>query len=317
MTRKVTLIVPQEKTEQVVARMRRLPGLLTLTLQTAAGLQPQGDLVTAELSEDALHTLIRDLHSQGLGKDERFSLTTSNPDSMVSPSASDATSRDAHTATWEEMATSIARESNMSASSLVLMAIAGALAAAGIVGGALHLAIAGMVIAPGFEPFTRIALGLVNRNDEWRQGLLQSLKGYGVLVLGALAATLMLSPDMPNPGRPPGAYLLPEALLGHWRTITANGLVVSLLGGIGGAVVVATGRSVLTLGAMIALALIPSAALVGVGIGSGDLALAVQGLVRWAVDVALVTSASWVVLEINRKYAQKRRMSGPMPRPTP
>lgn len=52
---------------------------------------------------------------------------------------------------------------------------------------------------------------------------------------------------------------------------------------------------------MITLALIPSMALVGVGIVTMDFLLAAQGLMRWAIDALLVIGLSALVFWLKQK----------------
>ncbi len=51
---------------------------------------------------------------------------------------------------------------------------------------------------------------------------------------------------------------------------------------------------------MVALALVPGAAIMAIGLVQFDFALAVQGAIRWAVEVALVAAASTGVLLLKR-----------------
>lgn len=73
----------------------------------------------------------------------------------------------------------------MTAGKLGVMATAGFLAGLGLVSGTLHLVIGAMVIAPGFEPFSRLALGLIEGSRAWQRGLLDIAKGYAALAAGA------------------------------------------------------------------------------------------------------------------------------------
>lgn len=56
---------------------------------------------------------------------------------------------------------------------------------------------------------------------------------------------------------------------------------MDFIGGVAAAVFASSGRSILTAGVMIGLALIPSAALIGVGLGNIDLGLVETGALNW------------------------------------
>lgn len=192
--------------------------------------------------------------------------------------------------TWEEVETVIGKESNMTLNGLALMASAGALATVGLETNALHYVIAGMPIAPGFKPLTRIGLGIVARNLSWRRGLFHTLMGYVALILGAAVTSLVLRAFGTTPSDTQASYLSSGALLDYWMNPTAPSLLMSAIGSIGGAILIATGRSVLTSGVMIALALVPGAALVGMGVASGNAGLIGSGALRWLIDAVMVVA---------------------------
>ncbi len=113
--------------------------------------------------------------------------------------------RDTSTSTWEEIELTLGRESTMTVPKVVVMGLVGVVAAAGVLTGALHVVVGAMVIAPGFEPLVRIALGLVQRRGSWRDGLVDSARGYGALLLGAAACAALLSASgtrLPRAARP-------------------------------------------------------------------------------------------------------------------
>jgi uncharacterized membrane protein len=108
--------------------------------------------------------------------------------------------------------------------------------------------------------------------------------GYLALAAGAACAGLILS----LAGSGPEAPLGQQQWVQYWSTLTFAGTLISAFGGIAGAIVISGQRSVLTTGVMITLALIPSMALVGLGLITADWSLAGRGILRWLVDVVLV-----------------------------
>lgn len=104
------------------------------------------------------------------------------------------------------------------------------------------------------------------------------------------------------------AYLQAGVLASYWTTITFPGLLATAVASIAGAVLLAANRSVLTAGVMIALALVPSAAIVGASLAIGDLSLAGQALLRWAADVAAVAVLSAAVFGWKRRTIHRRSM---------
>jgi hypothetical protein len=307
MARAVQIVVPTSISDEIAGQLRQVDGLVGLRLQRQVSLQPPGDLISLELTTAGLPGLMRQLDQLGIGRTPGTSITTSRPAAIISSGFADQLANDPSELTWEEMEREIGRESNMNASGLLVMAIAGIIAVLGITTGAIHLVVGAMLIAPGFEPLTRIALGLVAGSPAWRRGLRHSATGYLALLAGAAAMTLLL--------RAMGFYplhgqstLMPSAtLVSYWTSITLPSVLASVAAAAGGALLIAGGRAILTGGVMIALALIPTAAIVAMAMFSGDWALSGKAAMRWLIDAGLVIILSGAVLGWHRIYVQRRK----------
>jgi hypothetical protein len=95
---------------------------------------------------------------------------------------------------------------------------------------------------------------------------------------------------------------------GYWSSVQASGVAVSLVAGMAGATIVSARLTVFATGVMVALALVPSIALVGMGLASGNTGLAFGGLLRWGVEVLCVLLAGGTVLAIKRRFLHHRRV---------
>jgi hypothetical protein len=306
MPRSVQITVPPQQTDALVDEIKALEGLIGLRVQRGISIQPPGDIITLEITTAALHNLMRLLDRFGVGADASSSAVTSHPQSIVSAAHARVISQDSSEATWEEMELTIGHESNMTVNGLLLMAIAGIVAAIGISTDTLHLVIGAMVIAPGFEPISRIALGVVAQGEGWRRGLVDTAKAYVVLVISAGVTALLLQAMGIAPLGGNATYLAEGSLVSYWTNITGNAIAASAAAAIAGALLLSANRSVLTAGVMIALALIPTAALAGMALVAGDLNLVGQALLRWAIDLALVALLSLVVFQWKRAALQQR-----------
>lgn len=159
---------------------------------------------------------MRLLDAHGIGQASGGSITTSEPTSLISAPSAEAITRDSNEATWEEMEAVIGKETNTTVNTLLLMGACGVLATIGIATNALHLVVAAMVLAPGSEPITRIALGLVARSLAWRRGLADMVALYGALFLGAAVTTLVLQALGLEPFSGEATYLPAGALSEYW-----------------------------------------------------------------------------------------------------
>lgn len=309
MPRTVQVTVPSRQTDQLIVEIRQVPGLIGLRVQREISVQPPGDVITIELVNRSLHSLVRLLERHGVGTEPGGSITTSEPASVVSSSLVQAIVRDSSESTWEEMEIVVGKESNMTVNALLIMAISGILAAIGIATNALHIVIAAMVIAPGFEPISRLSLGAVSGSSAWRRGLTDTALGYMALLGGAIAATLVLQALGKSPLGGESTYLPTGVLISYWTNITTSSLIITAVAGIAGAILIATNRSVLTAGVMIALALVPAAAITGMALVSGEFSLALKSLLRWLIEVAFVAGFSGLVFLWKRIRVQQRRMA--------
>jgi hypothetical protein len=286
--RSIQLTVPTHRTASLVADLKSLEPL-SLRLHEAVSIQPAGDLVAIEVANNQLSEIMRVADKYGLGEPDGVSMSTSVPLSVVSESFTGLT-REQGATSWEELELTMGQESTMTADKVVVMFIAGVIAGAGIVSGAIHVVIGAMVIAPGFQPFARFVLGLVNGSRTWRGGALDVFRGYGALLAGATIAALlsMLLGSSALNGGGEATYLLSEDLVTYWSTITWTGVVVGVVAGVAGGLLMAINRTVLTAGVMVALALVPTAALVPMALVAGDVTLAGQALARFSVEVVVV-----------------------------
>ena len=306
MPRIVEFTVASEKTEAVVERISAMQGLIGLRVQPGISRKPTGDVVTVEITNRSLPELTRLLSDQGAGRSSSTSFSTSEPISIVSASSADEIVEDVSEATWEEMEVVIAKNSNATATALLVMAISGVLATIGIATNALHIVVGAMLIAPGFQPIVRIALGVVGRNGAWRRGILHTLQGYLALAAGAAGTALFLQAIGKSPLGREASYLPAGVLISYWTTITVPSVVVTVVAGAAGALLIATNRAVLTAGVMVALALVPGAAIAALAAVSGEFELAADGALRWIMEAGIVFLASMLVLFWKRSRVHRR-----------
>lgn len=306
MARIVQITIPSERTAELTGTFGKLDGLIGMHVERGISVQPPGDVVTIEITNDALHPLLRSLREADIGRDGTSSVTTNEPRSVVSSPNARALERESSEASWEEMDFTLAKEGSMTVNGLLMMAASGLIAAVGVSTGSVHLVAGAAIIAPGFAPITRCALGIVARSGVWRIALLDLLKAYTALVAAAAAGALLLEAAGHSPLDGKGTYLLPSELFNYWTSFTLPSLLVSTAAGVAGAVLIAADRSVLTAGVLVALSLIPAASIAGVALVMGDLETASLGALRWLADVVLVILTSLVILTWDRVRTQRR-----------
>lgn len=300
MPRTVRLTVPAERRDDLLAELAELD-VFGLRLHHDASVRPKGDVVEMDLANEVLRPVMRIADRYGLGRPGGVSLSTSEPLSLIS-TTEQAHTRERGEATWEELELAMGSDSTMTLEKVFVMGIAGFIAGIGIITDAIHVVVGAMVIAPGFQPFARFMLGVVNANrGAWVGGLVDTARGYAALVTGAAIAAvlgLFFGASPLQAGLP--SYLDSGTLVAYWTTLTWTGVVVGGVAGICGGVLMSINRAVLTAGVMVALALVPSASLVTMSLVAADIQLAGAALGRFLVEVALVLVGSAIVFEGKR-----------------
>ncbi|QLD85606.1 TIGR00341 family protein [Natronomonas halophila] len=177
---------------------------------------------------------------------------------------------------------------------VVMTIVSAVIATAGLLLDSPATVVGSMVIAPLIGPAMAAAVGSVVDDAElFRRGIL--LQVFGVLLSIVAATGFAVFVQMANLV-PPG--LDPLALSEVEERLSPNflSLVVALGAGVAGALSLMTGISAALVGVMIAVALIPPAATVGIGIAYGLPALAVGSGVLVAVNVLSINLAALLVL---------------------
>ena len=275
-------------------------------VQQGISRRPPGDQITVNIANRHLPELMRVLYKMEVGRSLGSSITVSEPKALISSGSTARMSNDTSDVSWEEMETMMAKESNMNLDMLLVMFISGILATAGVITNSIHYVIASMVIAPGFEPITRVGIGLISGSDGWKRGIRDTILGYGSLITGAALTTLLLSgtgyPLIGNSG-----YLSSGSLLVFWTTVTFSSVLVSLGASIAGALLIHSDRTVLTSGVMIALSLIPTAAVFGLSLVTRDFSSAANSILRWGIDVVIVMAGALFVSYLKSRFLLKRK----------
>lgn len=301
MPRSIEISAAADVIDRIVEQAGGVSGVVSLSRQKGASLTPPGDVLTVHATDDATRAMLGILTDLDVPRKGTVSL--SEPTSLLSVEYQKLIDKESNETIWDDMAFLLRRDTNVSFNYLMLMALAGAITAAGLWSDTLHLIIGSMIIAPAFEPLLRLPLGLITRAKELiPSGLVSMTTGYLALAFGAVFATTVL--NLWEPGAKPA--LAEQRWVGYWSSLSFAGVLISAFGAIAGPVIVSAQRSVMTVGVMITLALIPSMGIVGMGLATGDLGLAGQGFIRWLVDALLVTVMSAAVFGLKKRFLHHR-----------
>lgn len=241
MPRTLTVSLSPAKAQALLQQVGTLEGVAGYSHQRAVSVRPPGDVVTVQVTNDGLRRLLLVLDE--LRVIDEGTIVTSEPKSVLSPDLQQRLERESNETVWEEMAFLLRQDTNLMLNYLVLMTLAGAIAAAGLWLDLLHVVIGSMLIAPAFEPLVRLSFGVVAgpQRIAW-SGLQSTLVGYLMLAAGAAVMLWLLRAlEVAAPG--PLAEL---PLVRLWSSFTMGGLLTSALAAAAGAIVIAGLRPVLT-----------------------------------------------------------------------
>ena len=301
----IEIAVSANGTDATLTELKALPGVVQLGVVRDASIKPPGDVVTAQVLNTEVDAVLA-----VAARARRFgpvSVSTAAVQSIIDEHAARAIDDDVDEAPWEEIERGLRHHGRLNPNFLTLMVLGAVIAVAGLLSApvpqALALAAAG-IIAPAFEPVAKLALGLVR--GSWytvRRALIAIAGGYVLLaVVGALTYLLLHGLDMANS----------EVLAGSEGTKmvvhpTGSDWLISAGGAAAGMIIVSAFRQAVIAGALIALALVPAAALIGAGLAAGQTTIALEALWRAAFDMLLVLVLGGAVIYLKQRLTHHNR----------
>lgn len=192
----------------------------------------------------------------------------------------------------------VARQAALTRTYLVLIAMAGVLAAVALLTNSVPILIGAMVVAPALGPLALIAFALVGHRPRLAlRGLWTAFIGLVVAAGAAMLTTWLM--NLTNV-LPPDANLLNKPLLEErvhpgWYSVAA-----ALAGGVAGAIAQAQQKTDTLVGVVAALALVPAAAAAGIAFLSRDPARGLGGVGLLGINVGLVVLTGILTLLVLR-----------------
>lgn len=188
------------------------------------------------------------------------------------------------TASREELYQSILTGAVLDRNFIVLTFLSTIVAAIGLVQNNVAVLVGAMVIAPLLGPNLAFAFGTAIGDKNLM------IKGLRTAFVGMVMA-LGLSMSVP--------YLLPVDIHGaelmSRTSVGFDGIVLALASGAAGALSITTGLSTTLVGVMVAVAILPPAATVGIMAAAGEISLALGALTLLAVNIVCVNLSAKIV----------------------
>ena len=279
--------------DDVAAGLREIPGSRHVV---RAGDGAHGDAsVTADLAEDAVDRALEQVRRVGVPADDVVLARIET----IGPSAAQ---RPLSSVVWADLVTQAGVNARPVARYLVFMAIAGVIAAFGVIYGNITLIVGAMAISPDTLPVTAAATALVLRR--WRlagRAVAALVIGLAVacVVGGAMTGLLNLLDLLPM-----HIDISHGQLLQGLSSVNISTPIVAFAAGVAGMLALET-RASSAVGVAISVTTIPASAYLGVAAGVGEASKALGALLVLAVNVTMLLVGGCVTLLAQKRLARQ------------
>jgi uncharacterized hydrophobic protein (TIGR00271 family) len=276
----------------VAQRLDALEG--TRHVSVAAGVHDGESLVTADVRAAAADTALEMLRELEIPADDISLLRLDAIDSS-------STAEESVALVWADLLGQAQINARTAVRYLIFMAVAGVIAAFGVIDQDQILIVGAMAVAPDLLPVTAACTGLILRRPRLiRRGLFSLLAGLGVACVFAAAVTGFLNLfDLL-----PAEFAIHEIGLASQQHVEAETFLVAFAAGVAGMLAVET-RASMGVGVAISVTTIPAAAFLGVAAGVGQLTKSLDALSVLGVNIAMMLLGGSIALAVQRKFASR------------
>jgi len=186
------------------------------------------------------------------------------------------------------------------------MALAGVIAAVGILTNSSILIVGAMIVSPDFGPVAGVSVGLVERRwSRVRASLAALVVGFLVASLAAGVTSLAFLATGQIPAEYQAGIRPMVDLITHW---TWGGVLVSFVAGIAGVIALGQAKSGAVVGVLVSVTTIPAAANIGVAVVAGTRTEAFGAALQLLVNLMAIISAGVLSLALVRAAARRSRL---------
>ncbi|MET8654379.1 DUF389 domain-containing protein [Nocardia aurea] len=291
------MISPPETTDPVLRVLADEPGVTHITCARGVAIEPEGDLIQADIAREAANEVIERLkelgieHTGGLTLVPVETVLSDAGDRAVDEAPGDPTDA----VVWEELLAQTHEESSLNSTFVAFLTIACLLAAVGVATDSPVTIVGAMVVGPEFGPLAAFSVGLVRR--DWalvRRSAVALLVAFPVAMVVTLAATAIWEQF-------------------GWITLTGVehsnnvdfiyevgpfSLIVALLAGAAGMLSLVTSKSAALIGVFISVTTVPAAGFAVVAATVGKWNIAMMSVGQLAVNLSGIVVAGVIVLEL-------------------
>jgi uncharacterized hydrophobic protein (TIGR00271 family) len=287
---------PAPMMERVAESVSALAGADHVT-RTDAGDGAGQTLVTADVDADAADAALHALTSLGVPAEDVWLLRLEG----LQPGRR-RRRREGAAVVWADLLGQAGEHARPVGRFLILMAVAGIIAAYGVIYSNGILIVGAMAVSPDFLPIAATCIGLVARRRRLVGRAFWTLAaglGTAGIVAGVLTALLDLVDLLPS------SFQVGENGLQGLTTINSSTVVVALVAGIAGLLALET-RAAAAVGVAISVTTIPASAYLGVAAGVGEVGKASGALAVLGINVAMLLVGGSLTLVTQQALTRRR-----------
>ncbi|MEU9112099.1 DUF389 domain-containing protein [Streptomyces sp. NPDC048483] len=306
------LIVPADRTEEVLRLLESTVGATHLAVLTGAARDPQGDVVLCDVAREAGDGLLARLRALDL--DKHGSIAVEDIDLSLSVRANraedEAPGEGADAVLWESLTDATHEESTLSVTYLAFLTLATVIAACGVVLDNAILIVGAMAVGPEFGPLAGICTALVQRAPRlaWRS-MVALVVGFAVAMVVTVGfsffmdAVGLFTEQKVEGERPNTSFIWQPDLMSF---------VVAFLAGIAGTLSLTSAKSGALVGVAISVTTVPAAANAAAAFSYGDYSQTWGSTGQLLLNLAGIVIAGTLTLAV-QKLVWARHDSGPAP----
>ena len=296
------LTLPADLTDPVVDLLRRHEWSTNVTVQCGASVDPEGDLVEADVARERVNEVLAEL--QRIGACDRGGVLLTTPTGTPFAAAArleQAAPGDPDDAViWESVLAEAKAGARPTMSAMAFLILAVILAAIAVILDSSILVVGAMVVGPEFSMIGAASVGLVF--GRWRL-VLRSLRllvlgfAFAILVVGALSlvgrATGAITVDMVTAPRPQTDFI--------WHPDMWS-FLVALVAGAAGALALAIHKTSTMVGVFISVTTIPAAGNLALGLAFWEGGEILGSSEQLAINIVGMVVSGALVLAFQRVF---------------
>jgi uncharacterized hydrophobic protein (TIGR00271 family) len=294
------VFIPEERAREIGALLQGTEGARHVML-VGSTVEGSKALITAELTPAATDQVMRQLVDAGVLAEEIDVIQSDTVPTIEAGRGSWLAPR-GEALVWSAVVNQARTNARFNAKYAAFMAIAGVIAAFGVITQNAILIVGAMALAPDLTPVTATSVGIVGRRPRLTgRALLTLAVGYLFTIAGALVTSAFFRMT----GLLPSSYTLSEGIVGPLASYNLMIVIIAFAAGVAGILAFET-KAGAAVGVAISVTTIPAAAYIGTAFGLLQTGMVTQAFVMLTVNVLMLVAGATAGLLVQLAVARRR-----------